>query len=49
MAFYRSPAWSQELDLEMVNEIEEACYHKEKDIVIMGDFNYPDNEWRFLE
>lgn len=44
-AFYRPPDQSQELDVEMVKEIETACCDKGKDIVIMGDFNFPDIHW----
>lgn len=47
-AFYRPPNQSQELDVEMVKEIETACCNREKDLVIMGDFNFPNIHWDSL-
>lgn len=42
---YRPPNNSVEQDTELINLIKEAC--KEGEIIIMGDFNFPNIDWKF--
>lgn len=46
--FYRPSAQIQELNVEIIMKIEASCHNKERDMVIMENFNFPEIEWDSL-